>query len=165
MTEREAAPAAASASDSPGESASRNLLMRIVVAAVLIPLAVAIAYAGGWLWTALISITVQEDLARVEGVRVGAIKAVYKLLLAAVVATGMKAVGVLLITALLIIPAASARRLARTPEGMAAVASALASLAVLAGLAASWWLDTPVGPSIVVVAAGLFALSLAVRPV
>jgi zinc transport system permease protein len=35
---------------------------------------------------------------------------------------------------------------------------------VLAGLAASWWLDTPVGPSIVVVAAGLFALSLAVRP-
>ena len=71
---------------------------------------------------------------------------------------------ILLITALLIIPAASARRLARTPEGMAAVASALAALAVLSGLAASWWLDTPVGPSIVVVAAGLFALSLAVRP-
>jgi zinc transport system permease protein len=134
------------------------------VAAIWALTGVALAVLG-WLWTALISITVQEDLARVEGVRVGAIKAVYKLLLAAVVATGMKAVGVLLITALLIIPAASARRLARTPEGMAAVASALASLAVLAGLAASWWLDTPVGPSIVVVAAGLFALSLAVRPV
>jgi phosphatidate cytidylyltransferase len=56
VTEREAAPAAASASDSPGESASRNLLMRIVVAAVLIPLAVAIAYAGGWLWTALVTL-------------------------------------------------------------------------------------------------------------
>lgn len=134
------------------------------VTAIWVLTGVALAVLG-WLWTALISITVQEDLARVEGVRVGAIKAVYKLLLAAVVATGMKAVGVLLITALLIIPAASARRLARTPEGMAAVASALASLAVLAGLAASWWLDTPVGPSIVVVAAGLFALSLAVRPV
>jgi phosphatidate cytidylyltransferase len=49
VTEREAAPAAAS------ESASRNLLMRIVVAAVLIPLAVGIAYAGGWLWTALVT--------------------------------------------------------------------------------------------------------------
>jgi phosphatidate cytidylyltransferase len=57
VTEREAAPAAASESDSPvPESASRNLLMRIVVAAVLIPLAVAIAYAGGWLWTALVTL-------------------------------------------------------------------------------------------------------------
>ena len=133
------------------------------VAAIWVLTAVTLAVLSG-LWTALIAITVQEELARVEGVRVGAIKAVYKLLLAAVVATGMKAVGVLLITALLIIPAASARRLARTPEGMAAAASALAALAVLSGLAASWWLDTPVGPSIVVIAAGLFALSLAVRP-
>ena len=62
MTEREAAPAAASESDSHGESesrgesASRNLLMRIVVAAVLIPFAVGIAYAGGWLWTALVTV-------------------------------------------------------------------------------------------------------------
>jgi len=50
VTDRDAAPAAA------GESASRNLLMRVVVAAVLIPLAVAIAYAGGWLWTALVTL-------------------------------------------------------------------------------------------------------------
>jgi phosphatidate cytidylyltransferase len=49
VTEGDAAPAAA------GESSSRNLLMRVVVAAVLIPLAVAIAYAGGWLWTALVT--------------------------------------------------------------------------------------------------------------
>jgi phosphatidate cytidylyltransferase len=49
VTEGDAAPAAAS------ESNSRNLLMRVVVAAVLIPLAVAIAYAGGWLWTALVT--------------------------------------------------------------------------------------------------------------
>jgi phosphatidate cytidylyltransferase len=50
VTEPEAAPAAASAPD------SRNLVMRIAVAAVLIPLAVAIAYAGGWLWTALVTL-------------------------------------------------------------------------------------------------------------
>jgi len=49
VTEGDAAPAAA------GESSSRNLLMRVVVAAVLIPLAVAIAYAGGWLWAALVT--------------------------------------------------------------------------------------------------------------
>ena len=60
MTEGEAAPAAAQtapgAAEVAPESASRNLLMRVVVAAVLIPLAVAIAYAGGWLWTALVTV-------------------------------------------------------------------------------------------------------------
>ena len=50
MTEGEAAPAAASGSD------KRNLAMRVAVAAVLIPLAIAIAYAGGWLWTALVTL-------------------------------------------------------------------------------------------------------------
>lgn len=54
MTEGDAAPAAA-APAAASESNSRNLLMRVVVAAVLIPLAVAIAYAGGWLWTALVT--------------------------------------------------------------------------------------------------------------
>ena len=57
MTEREAAPAAASAPDQrTRESDSRNLLMRIAAAAVLIPLAIAIAYAGGWLWATLVTL-------------------------------------------------------------------------------------------------------------
>lgn len=57
MTEREAAPAAASEPDSRNqESGSRNLLMRVAAAAVLVPLAVGIAYAGGWLWTALVTL-------------------------------------------------------------------------------------------------------------
>jgi phosphatidate cytidylyltransferase len=56
VTEGDAAPAAAEAAPAAAsESNSRNLLMRVVVAAVLIPLAVAIAYAGGWLWTALVT--------------------------------------------------------------------------------------------------------------
>jgi phosphatidate cytidylyltransferase len=57
VTEGEAAPAAASEPDSHNrESGSRNLLMRVVAAAVLVPLAVAIAYAGGWLWTGLVTL-------------------------------------------------------------------------------------------------------------
>ena len=57
MTEGEAAPAAASESASgKPESGSRNLVMRVIVAAVLIPLAIAIAHAGGWLWTALVTL-------------------------------------------------------------------------------------------------------------
>lgn len=115
-------------------------------------------------WNALVAITVQEDLARVEGIAVDVLRAGHRLLLAAVVAVGIKAVGALLITALLIVPAAAARRLVRGPEQMAIAASLLAAVAVGAGLGASWWLDTPVGPSIVVVASLLFAATLARRP-
>src|SRR5207344_805631 len=59
VTEHEAAPAAASESDSRfRESGSRNLVMRVIAAMVLAPLAIAIAYAGGWLWTALVTLVV-----------------------------------------------------------------------------------------------------------
>ncbi|MDF1832739.1 MAG: metal ABC transporter permease [Porticoccaceae bacterium] len=110
------------------------------------------------LWPMLLSITVHEDLARVEGVPVERLKIVLKLLLALVVAISMKVVGVLLITALLIIPAATARHFAKTPEQMASLASVVAMLAVCAGLAASWWVNTPVGPSIVVSASVFFVV-------
>ena len=68
----------------------------------------------------------------------------------------MKIVGVLLITSLLIIPAASARLIAQTPEQMALRASAIGAGAVLAGLLIAFALDVPVGPSIVVSATSLF---------
>jgi len=66
---------------------------------------------------------------------------------------------VLLIAAMLIIPAAAARPLAGTPERMAAVAVGLAALAALAGVEGSFVLDTPTGPTIVCVAALIFALT------
>ena len=71
------------------------------------------------------------------------------------------AFALVLITALLIIPAAAARAFARSPEQMAVLASALGALSVLGGLGASLQWDTPSGPSVVVVAAALFLLSLA----
>jgi zinc transport system permease protein len=74
----------------------------------------------------------------------------------------MKIVGVLLITALLIIPAATARRLARTPEQMVAMAMLFGFIAVTGGLALSWELDTPAGPSVVVTAFSCFLLISAV---
>jgi zinc transport system permease protein len=73
----------------------------------------------------------------------------------------MKIAGILLITALLIIPAATARRLAGTPEGMAAIAAAIGVVAVVAGLAFSARFDTPSGPSIVVMACAVFTVVLA----
>ena len=74
----------------------------------------------------------------------------------------MKIVGVLLITSLLIIPAATARRLSATPEQMAVIASLLGALAVAGGLLGSLQYDTPSGPSIVVAALVLFLVSIAV---
>jgi zinc transport system permease protein len=111
------------------------------------------------LWRPLLAMTVHEELARVEGTRVELIQAAFVLLLAVVVALMMKVVGMLLITALLIIPAAAARRFVRSPEAMAGAASLVGCLAVGSGLWSSLRWDTPAGPSIVVAAAALFALS------
>ena len=111
------------------------------------------------LWRPLLAITVHEELARVEGLPVPALRMTLMLLIAVVIAVAMKIVGVLLITSLLIIPAAAAQRHARSPEQMAIGASLLGMLAVCGGLALSWFKDTPAGPSIVVSAAALFLLS------
>lgn len=113
------------------------------------------------LWRPLLAITVHEELARVEGLPVAGLRLALMLLIALVIALAMKIVGVLLITSLLIIPAAAAQRHARTPEQMAIGASLIGLLAVSAGLALSWFQDTPAGPSIVVSAAVLFLLGFA----
>jgi zinc transport system permease protein len=118
-------------------------------------------------WRPLLSVIVHEELARAEGVPVERLQLVFMLLVAVTVALAMKAVGVLLVSALLIIPAAAARRLAQTPEQMAVAASAVGCVSVLLGLYASVRFDTPGGPSIVVAAAALFVVSLligAARP-
>jgi zinc transport system permease protein len=111
------------------------------------------------IWRPLLAASVHEDLARAEGVPVGAVGVAFMLLVAVVIALAMKIVGILLITSLLIIPAATARRFARTPEAMAVIAALLGMLAVAAGLGLSLHLDTPSGPSIVAAAALLFALA------
>jgi zinc transport system permease protein len=85
---------------------------------------------------------------------------IFMFLMAGVIAISMKIVGVLLITAMLIIPAATARRFAAGPEQMALLAALIGVAAVFAGLFGSLEWDTPTGPSIVVAAALLFLASL-----
>ena len=114
------------------------------------------------MWRPLLAATVHEELAEVEGAPVAGVRLAFMLLLALVIAVGLKVVGLLLITSLLIIPAAAARRVARTPEQMAVIASAIGCLAVAGGLYGSLRWDSPAGPSIVVAAAVLFtAVTLA----
>lgn len=113
-----------------------------------------------WLWRPLLASTVNPELAEAEGLRPERAKLFFMLLMAVVIAIAMKIVGILLITALLIIPAATARRFAGTPETMAVLASLLGAIAVVGGLFGSLRYDTPSGPSIVVAALILFIISL-----
>ena len=111
-------------------------------------------------WRPLLSATVDEDLARVEGIATGRLKLIFTLLMAVVIAVGMKVVGILMVISLLIIPAAAARRLATNPERMAVLAAFIGVLSVILGLAGSYLWDLPSGAAIVAAAAILFLLSL-----
>ena len=118
-----------------------------------------------WRWEALLLATVSEDLAYAEGFDPPREALILTLSLAIVVAVAIKVVGVLLIAALLVIPAAAARLFSRTPERMAIGAAVIGAVSVGAGLWASWHLDTPAGPTIVCAAASIFAgLSVIARP-
>ncbi len=114
-------------------------------------------------WDKLLAATVHAELAAVEGLNVDRLRLLQLLLLALLVAVAMKVVGVLLVTALLIIPANCARPWSRTPEQMVAFAALFGVLAVLLGIALSVWLDTPTGASVVLCAALLFGVSHSAR--
>jgi zinc transport system permease protein len=113
-----------------------------------------------WRWQALLTATVNADLAHASGINPDRERLMLTLALALVVAVAIKVVGALLIAAMLIIPAAAARGVARTPEAMAVGASMIGMVATVAGLWASLQWDTPAGPSIIVAATVVFVLSV-----
>lgn len=115
-----------------------------------------------WRWSALLMVTLNPELAHASGLNPRREQLVLTISLAVVVAVAIKIVGALLITAMLIIPPAAARSVSSTPERMVWLAAIVGALSVLGGLFASYYLDTPTGPSIVCVAACLFALSMLV---
>lgn len=128
----------------------------------------AIVYGGGaivllvlvLIWNDLLATTVSPDLARAERRNTDRAELAFMVLMAILIAAALKIVGVLLITSLLVIPAATARLLAATPERMAAYAALVGLLSVSGGLSGSLAWDTPSGPSIVAAALGLFLISL-----
>jgi zinc transport system permease protein len=116
-----------------------------------------------YLWRDLIAISVHEDLARAEGVRVAIVELAFMLTMAAMTALAMKVVGLLLITALTVVPAAAARRFAKSPETMAITSCVFAAIAVVAGMVISATWGTMAGPSIVLCASCIFILTLGVK--
>jgi zinc transport system permease protein len=119
----------------------------------------------GWRWSALLTATLNEDLAYADGINPKGEQLALTLALAITVAVAIKVVGVLLIAAMLIIPAAASRPLSRTPEGMAVTAGLIGMLSVIVGLRAALVFDTPAGPSIVCCAALTFVMSSLVKSV
>ncbi|SHO55901.1 zinc ABC transporter permease subunit ZnuB [Vibrio quintilis] len=111
-----------------------------------------------FIWQPLLSSTVNEELAAVEGTPTDLMRLLLMLMIGLVIAVGMKFVGALIMTSLLIIPSAAARKISKTPEQMAIFASCIGCIAVLSGLWLSWEFDTPAGPSVVVSASFLFLL-------
>ena len=110
-----------------------------------------------WRWQRLVSATVNEELAMAAGIDIRLERLILAVALARVVAVAIRIVGALLISAMLIVPAAAARVWSHTPEQMALIATGLAALSVAAGLWSRLRLDSPAGPSIVVAAAVFFA--------
>lgn len=112
------------------------------------------------IWTPLLRMIIHPELAQVEGVNIPRLRVSFVLLLAFVVAMGIKIVGVLLMTAMLIIPAATARCYAKSPTGLGVIAASFGCFSVLVGIVFSQWVDVPTGPAMVVSMGLIFFISL-----
>jgi zinc transport system permease protein len=112
-----------------------------------------------WCWNAMVAATLSPELAAAEGQSPRVAQLALTLMIAGVIAVSIKLVGALLITAMLILPAAVARGLAKTPEQMAVMASLVGALSVILGITGAWHFDTPTGPSIVLAALTMFIIT------
>lgn len=116
-------------------------------------------------WNRFLFITVSEELAFSNGINIIKTKFILTLLLALTIALAMKFVGALIITSLLIIPAATARCYAKSPEQMAIFAIIIGIISVIGGLIISAFYDSPTGPSVVITNAFIFILSLMISKI
>ena len=112
------------------------------------------------IWRPLFADTVSNDLATAEGMNPQRARVIFTLLLALVISISIKVVGVLLITGLLIIPAATARNIASGPVQMAIISTVVGIIAVVCGLFSSLKWDTSSGPTIIAAALVLFVITL-----
>jgi zinc transport system permease protein len=115
-----------------------------------------------WRWQRLVTASVNEELALASGIDPGVERLILSLTVAITVAIAIRIVGALLISAMLIVPAAAARAIAKTPEQMAGSATLIGALSVMGGLWASLRLDTPAGPSIVAISAVFYVVFLTI---
>lgn len=113
-----------------------------------------------FIWKSLFAGTIDYDLAKAEGMNPDASNYIYTILIAGIIAISIKMIGVLLITGLLIIPPAMSRNFSISPKEMVIVSIIGGVMSVVIGLFGSLELNTPSGPTIIVVSLILFILSL-----
>jgi ABC-type Mn2+/Zn2+ transport system permease subunit len=111
----------------------------------------------------LVIALVSSDIARTSGIPVARLELLYLLAFALTVALGLRYLGVLLMGSLVIIPAATAKHLARSLGGMFAIAVAVAVFSTIAGEVLAALVHRPTGPVIIAIAAALFLASLLLR--
>ena len=112
------------------------------------------------IWKPLFASTVNYELAEAEGLNPERAKAIFTILMAAIIAISIKMVGLLLITGMLIIPAAMARNISDSPKKMVIFSIIGGLLSVIIGLFSSLEFNTASGPSIIAASLFLFILSL-----
>ena len=117
------------------------------------------------IWKSLLASTISYEIAEAEDMKPLKSKVIFILIVAGVVALSLKIVGLLLITGLLILPAAMARNLAASPIQMIILSTIGGVSSVIFGLIFSIELNSPTGPSIVVAALVLFVLSLIIKQI
>ena len=112
------------------------------------------------IWIPLFASTVNYELAEAEAMKPERVNAIFTILMAAIIAISIKMVGLLLITGMLIIPAAMARNISNNPKQMVLFSIIGGLLSVVMGLFGSLEINTPSGPSIITAGLILFILSL-----
>ncbi|MCS6830865.1 MAG: metal ABC transporter permease [Armatimonadota bacterium] len=115
------------------------------------------------MWNALLRVSVHREMALAMGTSVARVDLLFLLLLAVMVTLSLKLIGIVLVTAMLLLPAAAARNLARSFRGMAILACVIGGVSSVLGLYASYWFGTASGAAIVLTAAIVFVLSLVLR--
>lgn len=113
-------------------------------------------------WQHMVLMTIHEDLAQAEGVSIDKMHILLLALVTIVVAVAMHIVGVLLITSMLIIPAATARQITKSPEAMAIAAATVSVIAVLFAVPLAGYYNIPAGPTIVVAHTIMFIAAIPV---
>lgn len=114
-------------------------------------------------WSRLVAITIDSNLASIHGIKTSRIQMIFILIMALTIGISIKLIGALLITSLLIIPAATARHLSKTPKQMAIFASSIGIIGVILGIFGSTYFDIPTGPAIILSFGILFLTSLLKR--
>lgn len=114
-------------------------------------------------WRSLLFVMMDAEMAAVHGISVKSVEIVFIIILAIVVAVGLKTVGALLLPALMIFPAATYGLWARSPESMVSGACGCALISLWGGSFISFYQDWPTGPSIILAALVIFLFSFGIR--